>query len=120
MEIETLYNSHGRAVAYIFDGEYAYLYDGRPAAFLRDEHVYAFSGRYLGWLQDGWVFDRLGQRAFFTSEATGGPARPARNARPARGARQARPARGAREARPARPARSLHWSANSDESFFVA
>jgi hypothetical protein len=120
MEIETLYNVQGRPVAYVFQGEYVYLYDGKPVAFFRDEHLYGFNGRYLGWLQNGWIFDRRGQRVFFTREATGGPARPARHARPARGARQARPARSARQARPARPACSLAWSPSSDESFFVA
>ena len=120
MEIETLYNVEGRAVAYVYDGEYIYLYNGAPVALLYDEYIYRFNGRYLGWLQDGWVFDRHGRRAFFTAEATGGPARPARRARPARGARHARPARSAREARPARPVRNLSWSAMSDEAFFGA
>src|SRR5665213_2106723 len=119
MEIETLYNVQGRAVAYIFEDEHLYLYTGEPVAFLHDEHVYAFKGRYLGWLQDGWIFDRQGRRAFFTADATGGPARPARHARPARGARRARPARSAREVRPAKPARSLAWSPSSDELFFA-
>jgi hypothetical protein len=118
MEIETLYNVQGRAIAYVYEGEYIYLYDGTPAAFLNDEHIYDFGGKYLGWMQDGWTFDRRGNRVFFTEDATGGPARPARQARPARGARQARPARGARQARPAKPARSLSWSNMSDESFF--
>lgn len=114
----TLYDSIGRAVAYIFDdGKSVYLYSGRPVAWLHDEYVYAYSGRYLGWIHNGWIYDRNGHPAFFTQEATGGPARPARRARPARGARGARPARGAREARPARPARSLTWSELSGVDF---
>src|ERR1700688_1350584 len=113
VEIDTLYDIEGRAVAYIYKGEYIYLCDGTPVAFLHDMHVYGFHGRYLGWIYNGWVFDRRGLRAFFKREATGGPARPARRARPARGARHARPARAAREARPARPARSMAWSTTS-------
>jgi hypothetical protein len=72
----------------------------------------------LGWLENGWIFDRWGHHVFFTDKAQGGPAKPARQARPARGARGTRPARGAREARPARPARSLSWSSLSSEAFF--
>jgi hypothetical protein len=121
MDIITLYNQDGRAVAYIDDdGQSIYLYGGAPVAWLSEESIYSYSGAYLGWFEDGWVIDRSGHRVFFTDDSSGGPARPARQARPARGARGARPARGAREARPARPARSLSWSANSDESFFDA
>ena len=117
--METLYNSNGQAVAYIDDdGEYIYLYSGQPVAWLSDESVYAYSGRYLGWVQNGWFYDRDGRPAFFTENASGGPAKPARAARPAKGARAARPARGAREARPAKPARSLSWSELSNEDYF--
>lgn len=119
MEITTLYNVRGRAVAYIDrDGKSIYLYDGTPVAWLSEACVYAYSGRFLGWMKDGWLVARDGTRAFFTQASSGGPAKPARQARPARGARGARPARGAREARPARPAARYGWSANSDESFF--
>ena len=122
--METLYNSGGRAIAYIDDdGQSIYLFRGEPVAWLSVDRVYSYSGGYLGWVQEGWVqegwvFDRSGNRAFFTSEASGGPARPARSARPARGARGARPARGARRAAPARPARRSVWSSLSGVMFF--
>jgi hypothetical protein len=115
----TLYNAQGRAVAYIDDdGESIYLYDGSPVAWLSEDSVFDYSGHYLGWIDNGWVYDRSGKAVFFTDDAQGGPARPARQACPARGARAARPARGAREARPARPPRSLSWSNLSNERFF--
>ncbi len=115
----TLYNSSGRAVAYVDDdGESIYLYNGTPAGWLSGEDVYAYKGRYLGWISSGWFYDRNGYPAFFTDDSSGGPARPARHARPARGARGARPAKGARSARPARAARSLSWSQYSDETYF--
>jgi hypothetical protein len=119
-EIVTFYNYEGRAVAYLYDGEYIYLYDGTPVAWLSDgEFIYSYSGKYLGWIQDGWIRDRNGDAVFFTEGTSGGHIKPARHARPARGARGARPARGAREARPARPARTLSWSRLSSESFFM-
>ncbi len=117
--MNTLYDRNGKAIAYVYDdNEHIYLYNGKPVAFLRDEHVYSFGGKYLGWIHNGWFYDRNGKPAFFTQDSTGGPARPARQARPARSARQARPAKSAREARPARPARSLSWSDLSNESYF--
>jgi hypothetical protein len=117
--METLYNKLGTAISYINDdGIHIYLYDGRPVGFLYEEHVYNFSGRYLGWIYKGWFYDRLGRPTFFTEDSSGGPARPARQARPARGARQARPAKGAREARPAKLPRSLSWSNYSNIDYF--
>ena len=118
-QVVPFYNHEGRAVGYVYDRQWIYLYDGTPVAWLSDEEfLYSYHGRYLGWFQDGWIRDRHGRAVFFVQGASGGPAKPARQARPARGARHARPARGAREARPARPARSVSWSAHSDESFF--
>ena len=115
----TFYNRQGQAIAYINDdSEYIYLYNGTPVAWLSGENIYAYSGRYLGWIYNGWIYDRNGNPAFFTENSVGGPTRPARNARPSRGARAARPARGAREARPARPARSLNWSQLSNDGYF--
>jgi hypothetical protein len=121
MDYVTFYNHKGRPVAWISDNQdypSIFLFDGTPVAWISEDAIYDYSGKYLGWLQDGWARDRSGAAVFFTGEATGGPAKPARQARPARGARAARPARGAREARPVRPARSMSWSILSAESFF--
>jgi hypothetical protein len=115
------YNRQGRAVAWLSgDQDYPsiFLYDGRPVAWLSGDDIYDYSGNHLGWVQDGWVWDRTGKAVFFTGSAAGGPSRPARKARPARAARMARPARGARQARLARPSRVVAWSPMSDETFF--
>jgi hypothetical protein len=117
--MDTLYDQHGAAIAYIDDDETSiYIYDGTPVAWVMDDSVYGHNGRYLGWIQEGWFYDRGGHPAFFTDYARGGPVKPARRARPARGARRARPARSAREARPARPACSLSWSDATGEAYF--
>jgi hypothetical protein len=117
-DILPLYDQRGAVVAYIYEGEWIYVWGGKPVGYLHDGHVYSFGGRYLGWMEDGWIRDRYGRCAFSTEDASGGPARPARHAKPARGARHARPARGARHARPAKPAKVVGWSETSDESFF--
>jgi hypothetical protein len=91
-DIVTFYNHEGQAVAYLYEGEYIYLYNGAPVAWLYDcEFIYSYRGKYHGWIQDGWVRDRRGYAVFFTEGSSGGPARPARRARPARSARRARP-----------------------------
>lgn len=115
----TLYNKHGKAIAYVHDDEvHIYHYNGTPLGFLKEENIYNFRGRYLGWIYNGWYYDRNGKPTFFTENSSGGPARPAKQARPARSARQARPAKSAREARPAKPARSLSWSTYSNLDYF--
>ena len=117
--MDTLYTSRGEPIAYIDDdGQAIYLFNGEPVAWLSKDRVYTYRGSYLGWYQAGWIYDRFGKPALFTTGASGGPAKPARSARPARNARFARPARGAREAAPARPARSTSWSTLSGVQFF--
>lgn len=115
----TFYDEEGTAVAYTRDAEAIYLFSGEPVAYLSDESIYAYSGKHLGFFLDGWVRDHDGRCVFYTEDARGGPARPARQARPARSARQSRPARGAREARPARAARQSAWSRLSGPQFFT-
>jgi len=117
--MNTLYNSSGKPVAYLSeDNEHIYLYDGSAVGFVHEGYVYNYNGRYLGWILNGWYYDRAGCPAFFTENSSGGPAKPARQAKPARGAKHARPAKGAREARPAKPARSLTWSEFDDQNYF--
>ncbi|WP_405230120.1 4-fold beta flower protein [Lentisalinibacter sediminis] len=44
--VDTLYNSSGRAIAYIDDDSQSiYLYSGKPVAWISDDAVYAYSGR---------------------------------------------------------------------------
>jgi len=117
--MESLYDSRGTAIAYVdSDGTSIYLYDGSAVGWIDQVDVYAYSGRYLGWVQDGWFFDRSGNRAFFTDATRGGPAKPARGLRPARGARAERRVRAARESKPARPACALAWAQWSGSGYF--
>jgi 4-fold beta-flower domain-containing protein len=117
--MDTLYDSRGHATAYVDDdGTSIYLYDGSAVGWIDQVDVYAYSGRYLGWMQDGWFFDRSGNRAFFTDATRGGPVKPARAARPARADRAARRARGARQEKPERAACALSWAPLSGVGYF--
>jgi hypothetical protein len=117
--MDALYDSLGHPSAYVdADGTSIYLYDGSAVGWIDQVDVYAYSGRYLGWVQDGWFFDRAGQRAFFTDATKGGPTKPARGTRPPRADRAARRARGTREAKPTRPACGLAWAPLSGTAYF--
>ncbi len=66
---ETLFNSKGEPVAYIFSdmNKTIYLWDGHSVAYLYSYHVYGFNGRHLGWLINGIVYDPDGNRIGFNS-----------------------------------------------------
>ena len=98
------YDRAGRAAAYSQDGEIIYDWNETPSAFIKDDKVYLYSGRIAGWLRNGWIFDLSGRAVMFSEDASGGPARPVRQARPVRGVRQVRPVRGVRQVAAARPA----------------
>lgn len=112
------YDRGGSAVCYAQEEGYIYAWDGTPVAYLSDERVYAYSGRLLGWLTNGWLYDRSNHPAMFSAAATGGPARPVRKVRPVKSVRQVRPVRAVRQVPHVRPVRSLTWSNVSGRPFF--
>lgn len=103
------YDKQGRAYAYSPDGEYIYLWSGKPVAYFRDEKIYSFAGRFLGRFENGWIIDQSGRRSLFTTDASGGPVRPVRQVKPVKGVRQVRPIKGARQTTPVKPVTSLQW-----------
>lgn len=62
----SLYNNQGEAVAYIdFDEDGTiFLWDGTPVAFMQmssdDICIFGFNGSFLGWYEEGVVYDRKG------------------------------------------------------------
>jgi hypothetical protein len=62
----SLYDNNGEARAYIdFDEEATiFFWDGTPAAFLeqdgRDICVIGFNGNFMGWYEDGIIYDKKG------------------------------------------------------------
>jgi hypothetical protein len=117
--VETFYNKNGHAIAYIADDDKSiYLFDGTPVAYLNNEDVYAYRGRYLGWMYNGWVYDRNGNPIFFTEKASGGPSKPMKSMKPLKGLKGMRPMRSMKEMRPMKPMRSSSWSLMSTSEFF--
>lgn len=62
----SLYDSNGEARAYIDYDEDAtiFMWDGTPVAFVekdgRDLCVFGFNGSFLGWYEDGIIYDKKG------------------------------------------------------------
>ena len=62
----SLYDSRGEAVAYIDFEEEAtiFMWEGTPVAFLekdgQDICVFGFNGSFLGWYEDGIIYDKKG------------------------------------------------------------
>ena len=62
----SLYDSEGEARAYIDYDEEAtiFMWDGTPVAFVekdgRDLCVFGFNGSFLGWYEDGVIYDKKG------------------------------------------------------------
>jgi 4-fold beta-flower domain-containing protein len=112
------YSMTGDVVCHSPEGQYFFLWDGKPVAYLAEDRVYAFSGRQLGWFENGWLYDRANRPALFTAEASGGPARPIRKARPVRSNPQRKPQKAVRQIGLTKPARSFDWSEASGTAYF--
>jgi len=113
------FNRSGDACCHLVDGEYLYLWKGKPVGYLVDGKVYGYKGRQLGWFENGWLYDRSNRPALFTTDAIGGPVKPVRKVKPVKGVRQVRPVRSVRQIGLVKPARSLSWSPVADETYFA-
>lgn len=62
----SLYDSEGEARAYIDFNEEAtiFMWDGTPVAFIEAENdeicIFGFNGNFLGWFEDGIIYDKKG------------------------------------------------------------
>ena len=116
----TLYSQSGEAIAYIEDNGNIFTFEGHPVAYLNQEDIFSFTGSYLGWMQNGWIYDLYGFPTFFTNEAMGGPVKPIRQVQPVKGVKRICPVKGVRQVKPVRAVRSLNWSLNSNRNFFIS
>lgn len=115
----TFYNRYGKPIAYTDDGEYIYLFSGKPVAYFDDESVYGFNGKHLGRFIDGWIRDNNGHCVFFTEESYGsGPVKPIRQVKPVKSVKSVKPVKSVKQVRPVKPVISLSWSPLSSELFF--
>ena len=66
----TLFDKNGEAVAYMttdFD-ETIYLWEGPPVAYrYENQHIYGFNGRHIGWFIDEILYNNDGERVGFTA-----------------------------------------------------
>jgi hypothetical protein len=106
----TLFDQHGRAYAFSDDDVHFFSYaDGRPLAYLDGASVYNFSGNHVGWFVDGWVMDNVGQCAYFSDDAAGGPLRPQRSLKPLKPLKSLLPLKSLRSLKPLKPLASSGW-----------
>ena len=120
LSADVFYGEEGQPVAWISPDRCFFLFNGKPAAWLaRSGDVHAFDGRYLGWFQDGVLWDRTGRCALFSSQANGGaPRKPMIQPEPIRTQPRPTPDRRAPELPPDRPRRRGVWADVADEGFF--
>lgn len=100
----------GREAVFCHDGQSLYLWNGKAAAFIHDDKVYAYDGRFIGWADRGWISDADGACLLFERDAVGGPPKPKRQTKTTPGPRDAKPARARPQHAPSRPARPVAWS----------
>lgn len=105
----TLYDAKGDPIAYIADdGERSiYLWSGQAVAYIDDRlNCYGWNGQYLGWIEDGTLFDNHGLGVGFMKAKGPSPS----CAEPAKCAKLGKHAKYAKCAPCARPAQSTGTS----------
>ncbi len=112
------YDRNGRATCYSPDGENLYLWSGEPVGYFSDDKVYSFTGRLLGWIANGWLYDRSNRPALFSTEAAGGPLHPMRQIAPVKSVRKVRPVKSVQQVPHVMPLRSMGWSACANALYF--
>lgn len=112
------HDQSGHVVACTADGVHISLVSGVPVAYIHEGVIFSYPGRHIGWYDSGWIRDLAGQCLLFTTNATGGPAKPAHQVPPFRQPEGRRPAKGLRQVTGVRPVRAFTWSRISVEEFF--
>jgi hypothetical protein len=87
---QVLFDKNGNAVAYISDEKEhtIYLWDGRVVAYLfENEKIFGWNGRHLGWFIDGVVYNLTGHQIGYTREKSpvpvaNEPVKPAKQLKP--------------------------------------
>ena len=120
----TLYDQGRDAIAYIDYGDNMtiYMWDGTPVAYLEEnEGVYRFDGRFLGWYEDGIVYDKEGYAVAAREGTLKGeismvtplPASPEEE-------KKGKPDKGVKESKPVLPQFENSWSKTSLTDFFLS
>ncbi len=116
----SLYDSTGKATAYVAEELTIYLWSGKPVAYLDKDsaggfHVYGFNGKHLGWFVGGVLRDDQGKAVGAVAEAFATPPR----SDPFKSFKQFTPFKAFQEFAPFRPAFSNTWSDTSLKLFLL-
>ncbi|GEM_PF-223376 len=114
----TFYDMNGDPVAYSEDGEYIYLFEGKPVAYFNDNTIYNFDGKQLGWYEAGCVLDLQGEHVFFTEDASSSILKLLKGLKPLKGVKELKPLKGLKELKKLKPLKINSWSDLSGEKFF--
>jgi hypothetical protein len=106
----SLFNSHGKPVAYISEDLTIFLWSGKPVAYIYNDsgtlHIYGFNGKHLGWLVKGVIYDHKGYVVGAVREAFVS----AVEYEPYKSFKQFEPFKSFKEFAPFQPFLSNHWS----------
>ena len=106
----SLFDSRGRATAYISDDLTIFLWTGKPVAFLESDaaggfHIYGFNGKQLGWFVRGIARDHQGNGVCSVKEVLRST-----EFEPFKGFKEFKPFKNFKEFAPFRPTFSREWS----------
>ena len=105
----TLYDSKGKAAAYIADDMTIYLWSGKPIAYLSSggggTSVYGFNGKHLGWFEKGYIRDHDGDAACGVKGVIRSP-----QLEPLKSLKELKPLKSLKELAPLKPLISMNWS----------
>ncbi|MBD5458707.1 MAG: hypothetical protein HDR27_09085 [Lachnospiraceae bacterium] len=113
------YDSRGNPIAYTQDGEYIYLSNGNPAAYISGNKVYGLNGHHLGWFENGWIRDKRGYCVFYADNVHSVRAvKPAKHVLPVKSVRHVLPVKSVKQVSLSNEVNNSSWSNLSNESFF--
>lgn len=116
----SLFDSQGRATAYVAQDLTIYLWAGKPVAYLHADssggfHVYGFNGKHLGWLVSGVLRDHDGRAVGAVEAAFSGYT----EYEPYKGYKQYAPYKSYRQYAPYRPYLTSTWSRTPLQLFLL-
>lgn len=115
----SLFDSEGEARAYIDYDEDAtiFMWDGTPVAFLEkngsDICVFGFNGSFMGWYEDGIIYDKKGYAVGAREGATNMSLRSERS----KSSQRSTPSRPSTPSTPSQPSWKSSWSSTSLTEF---
>ena len=102
----SLFDSQGKAVAYVADNLTIYLFVGKPVAYISNDNIYGFNGKHLGWWVKGIIRDHDGDAIGVTKAASNIYT-------------EYEPYKGYKEYAPYKPYWSNNWSGDSFKIFLL-